>query len=75
MGFMAYAHCLINDPRDGTRYEAGDVVPDDLPGLDELADAGSVQDEKYDPDQEETLTPNVVYIEGVRYEKQELPDE
>ena len=70
---MAYAHCLINDPRDGQRYEAGAVVPDDLPGFDELAEAGSIRDEEYDPAVEKQAPPQFVEIEGVRYARQEEP--
>lgn len=32
-----YANAKIEDPRDGTIYNIGDELPDDLPGLDELA--------------------------------------
>lgn len=73
---MAYAHALIEVPRDAddpskgsVKYQRGDYVPDDLPGVDELREAGSVQDEEYDPSDEPVLTPEFVEIEGVRYVK------
>lgn len=40
-----YAHTLIEHA--GSKYPAGSVVPDDLPGLDELAAAGSVSTEQF----------------------------
>lgn len=47
-----YAHARIVDPRDGQVYERGaDNVPDDLPGIEELKEYGSVSDEPFtDPD-------------------------
>ena len=36
-----YAHSLIEDPRDGSRYHPGDELPAGLPGVDELADSGA----------------------------------
>jgi hypothetical protein len=44
---MLYAHAVIVDPRTDFRYERGQEVPDDLPGLDELQQFGSVKDEPY----------------------------
>jgi hypothetical protein len=66
---MAYAHASIEDPRNGNKFHRGDKVPDDLPGLDELVEAGSVSDEKYDPDSEPKLAPEEVVIDGVTYKK------
>ncbi len=40
-----YAHTLIE--HGSAKYQPGDVVPDDLPGLDELAAAGSVSAEQF----------------------------
>ena len=40
-----YAHTVIE--HGSVKYQPGDVVPDDLPGLDELADAGSVSTEQF----------------------------
>ena len=40
-----YAHTLIE--HGSTKYQPGDVVPDDLPGLDELAAHGSVSTEQF----------------------------
>lgn len=40
-----YAHAVIEGP-DG-RYERGDKVPADIPGREELEDAGSLSSEPY----------------------------
>lgn len=40
-----YAHTVIE--HGSVKYQPGDVVPADLPGLDELADAGSVSTEQF----------------------------
>ena len=40
-----YAHTVVE--HGSTRYQPGDVVPDDLPGIDELAAAGSVSTEQF----------------------------
>lgn len=37
-----YAHVHLEDPRTDRKYLPGDAVPDDLPGIAELIDAGSV---------------------------------
>lgn len=37
-----YAHVHLEDPRGSVKYEPGKVVPDDLPGIDELLEHGSV---------------------------------
>lgn len=73
---MAYAHAVIEVPRDADDpsagvvvYQRGDVVPDDLDGMDELVEYGSVKDEEYDPSNEPTQTPKYVEIDGVRYVK------
>lgn len=63
---MAFAHALI-ELEDGTRIQRGETVPDDVPGLDELREAGSVSDEEYDPEQDVTGPPETVEIQGVRY--------
>lgn len=57
-----YAHALIEfpatqvdgelDPRAGDLYHPGDEVPDDLPGLDELVEWGSVSDKPWTEDSE-----------------------
>lgn len=36
-----YAHVHLEDPRTDRKYAPGDVIPDDLPGLDELVEHGS----------------------------------
>ena len=41
-----YAQCLIEDPRTGTKYIPGDVVPEGIPGLDDLIAGGAVGDAK-----------------------------
>lgn len=45
---MPYAHAVIVDPRNDFRYERGHPVPDDLPGIEELREYGSVKDEPYE---------------------------
>lgn len=71
---MAYAHAVIEVPRDADDpsagvvvYRRGDEVPDDLTGMDELREYGSVRDEEYDPSDEPVQTPQSVEINGVRY--------
>lgn len=73
---MAYAHAVIEVPRDAedpsagvVTYQRGAEVPDDLAGMDELREYGSVRDESYDPAEEPAQTPDVVEIDGVRYVK------
>jgi hypothetical protein len=73
---MAYAHAVIEVPVDAddpgkgvVRYERGADVPDDLPGIEELVEAGSVRDEEYDPSEEPKQTPDFIEIDGVRYIK------
>jgi len=73
---MAYAHAVIEVPVDAddpgkgvTRYNRGDTVPDDLPGIEELVEAGSVRDDEYDPTEEPTQAPEFIEIDGVRYIK------
>lgn len=73
---MAYAHAVIEVPRDVEDpsagvvvYQRGDSVPDDLPGMDDLREAGSVSDDEYDADNEPTQVPDFVEIDGVRYVK------
>lgn len=68
---MAYAHAVIEVPRDDdvVVYNRGDEVPDDLPGMDELREFGSIQDEPYDPANEPKQVPDYVEIDGVRYAK------
>jgi hypothetical protein len=43
-----YAHAVIEDPDTGKRYQRGDEVPDDLPGIDRLKKAGSVSSKKHE---------------------------
>lgn len=43
-----YAHARIEHPETGEVYERGDVVPDDLPGIEELAEFGSVSEDEFD---------------------------
>lgn len=37
-----YAHVHLEDPRTDRKYGPGDLVPSDLPGIDELIEHGSV---------------------------------
>lgn len=74
---MAYAHALIEVPLDPedvskgvTRFERGKEVPNDLPGIEELREGGSVRDEPYDPAADTSPPPDVVEIDGVRYTKE-----
>jgi len=62
-----YAHTKIEDWRDGSVYNPGDKVPDDLPGIDELEESGAVSKEEYEAPVRET--PKEVEIDGVRYIK------
>jgi len=68
-----YAHALI-ELADGSRVERGEVVPDNVDGLDELKDAGSVREDEYDPASDVPPPPQFVEIDGVRYERKESPD-
>jgi hypothetical protein len=75
-GFMPYAHAAIEwFDEDGQKryFETGaEVGPkDDIPGYDELVEAGTIRDEKYDPANEPKLLPKFVEIDGVRYERQQ----
>ena len=77
-----FAHAVIEvpvDPEDASkgvvRYERGDVIPDDLLGVDELVEHGSVSEEEYDPAAEKQEPPAFVEIDGVRYARQEADDD
>ena len=56
---MAYAHALIENPEDGTKYQRGDKVPKSVPGYDELVEAGSISDEEYVPEPTEVPDANL----------------
>jgi len=64
---MAIAHALIE--ADGVRYDRGQDVPDDLPGIEELREYGSVSDEAYDPAVDEVPPPEEISIDGVIYKR------
>lgn len=66
-----YAHVLMEDPRDGAKYHRGDEVPADLPGLDELLEAGSVSDSEYGDAERaaERVQPDEIEIDGVVYRR------
>jgi hypothetical protein len=64
---MAIAHALIE--ADGVRYARGQDVPDDLPGIEELREYGSVSDAAYDPAVDEVPPPDEIVIEGVVYKR------
>lgn len=77
---MAYAHALIENPEDGTKYARGDKVPKSLPGYDELVEAGSISDEEFVPEANDMLADidlrnvvevddSTVIIDGVTYKK------
>lgn len=69
---MAIAHAVIEytDEDGGTvRYDRGTEVPSDVPGYDELVEAGSVSDETYDPEVEKPEPPDEIEIDGVVYVK------
>lgn len=64
---MLYAHAVVEDPRDGAKYERGDVVPDDLPGIDELTEHGSVSSDPYaESDDREISTGDAAAAEDSR---------
>jgi hypothetical protein len=60
-----FAHALIEVG--DTKYKRGDLVPEDLPGLDELIEGGAVSPETYNPASDEVGPPDVVEIDGVTY--------
>ena len=69
---MAIAHAVIEytDEDGGTvRYDRGAEVPSDIPGYDDLVEAGSVSDEAYDPEVEKPEPPDEIEIDGVVYIK------
>jgi hypothetical protein len=63
-----YAHALI-ELEDGTRYQRGETVPEDVDGIEELMEAGSVSEAEYDPAADVSPAPEVVEIDGVKYVK------
>lgn len=64
-----YAHARIEDPNEpGRYYERGDEVPEDL-----IEGLECVSEEDYDPQTDEVPAPDVIEIDGVRYERQEKP--
>jgi hypothetical protein len=70
---MPYAHALIEVRQDDgsvVKYDRGEEVPTDIPGYDEMVEAGSIRDEEYDPDQDKSDPPPYVEIDGVRYMRQ-----
>jgi hypothetical protein len=62
---MAYAHAVI-ETEDG-RYERGDEVPADLPGIQDLRSGGSVSNSPYIPEDDTLPPPEEIEIDGVRY--------
>ena len=69
---MAMAHALIEyTEEDGSviRIPRGTEVSEDVPGYDELVEAGSVSDEAYDPEVENPPAPEQIEIDGVVYVK------
>lgn len=45
-----FAHAVIEDPVTGARYRPGDELPADLPGLDDIVEAGSAGDKPPEPE-------------------------
>lgn len=74
-----YAHAVIEDPESGRKFQRGDAVPDDLPGIEELREFGSVSDEEYvapEPDEAqvaaaEVVDEDTVIVGGVEYKRAE----
>jgi hypothetical protein len=72
---MAIAHAVIEfttgegEDAQTTRYDRGVEVPSDIPGYDELVEAGSISDEPYDPEVEKPEPPDEIEIDGVVYVK------
>ncbi len=69
---MAIAHAVIEytDEDGGTvRYDRGRDVPSDIPGYDELVEAGSISEDPYDPAVEQPPAPEQIEIDGVVYVK------
>lgn len=69
---MAIAHALIeytDDDGEVVRIARGATVTEDVPGYDELVEAGSVSDEDYDPAVEKPPAPEQIEIDGVVYVK------
>jgi hypothetical protein len=71
---MAYAHSLIEvpvDPEDVSKgvikYDRGDSVPTNLPGMDELIEGGAVSNEQYDPSIDVVGPPMTIDIDGITY--------
>ena len=63
-----YAHAVVEDPRDGSKFQRGSEVPEDLPGIEELQESGSVQNEPYEGEEFPTpQPPPEIVIDGVRY--------
>jgi hypothetical protein len=48
-----YAHAVVHDHEADVIYQRGDEIGPDVPGFDELVEAGSVKDEPYEPEEQE----------------------
>lgn len=69
---MAIAHGVIeytDEDGETVRIEPGAEVSTDVPGYDELAEAGAVSDEPYDPEVAKPPPPEEIEIDGVIYVK------
>ena len=69
---MPYAHALIENPEDGTKYRRGDEVPAKFVKANpDLVEGGAISDDPYDPQVDVSPPPAEVQIEGARYIKVE----
>ena len=67
---MPYAHALIENPEDGTKFRRGDEVPAKFAKANpELVEGGAIRDEEYDPAVDVSPMPDEVEIDGARYIK------
>lgn len=67
-----YAHAKIENSETGEVFERGDIVPDDLPGIEDLVEFGSVSKEPFnDPDpyrKQPTMDTDLLRIQRARDE-------
>ena len=64
-----YAHAVIHDHENEIYYERGDEVTTDIPGYDELVEAGSIQGVPWEPEspEEEKLDAMVHGDDGTKH--------
>lgn len=68
MAEQLYAHALI-ELEDGTRFDRGETLPEDIPGIEDIKEAGSASTEPYDETQDQLPPPEEVEIEGFIYKR------